>query len=164
MKRFVERHLVTPEELPKYYAAIDAGVHFHDSIVPEMALLAFVYSGGMWTWRHQIAVDIASWYASSQGGQIHLTMAGYWLAFVSVPVFQFILLRWYMQILIWFLFRVSRLKLTCRIYILIGQGDLALWVDPAWPVLRCCSPIAYYSPGRSQAASSTTEDRCLLPS
>jgi hypothetical protein len=37
MKRFVERHLVTPEELPKYYAAIDAGVHFHDSIVPEMA-------------------------------------------------------------------------------------------------------------------------------
>jgi hypothetical protein len=40
-------------------------------------------------------------------------MAGYWLAFVSVPVFQFILLRWYMQFLIWFWFllRVSRLKL-----------------------------------------------------
>jgi hypothetical protein len=113
MKRFVERHLVTPEELPKYYAAIDAAVHFHDSVVPEIALLIFVFTGGMWIWRHQIAVDIASWYASSQGGQIHLTMAGYWLAFVSVPIFQFILLRWYMQILIWFwfLFRVSRLKL-----------------------------------------------------
>jgi hypothetical protein len=113
MKRFVERHLVTPEELPKYYAAIDAGVHFHDSVVPEVALLVFVYTGGMWIWRHQIAVDITSWYASSQGGQIHFTMAGYWLAFVSVPVFQFILLRWYMQILIWFWFllRVSRLKL-----------------------------------------------------
>lgn len=43
-------------------------------------------------------------------------MAGYWLAFVSVPVFQFILLRWYMQIFVWswFLFRVSRLQLQLR--------------------------------------------------
>ncbi len=41
-------------------------------------------------------------------------MAGYWLAFVSVPFFQFFLLRWYVQFLIycWFLFRVSRLKLN----------------------------------------------------
>jgi hypothetical protein len=40
-------------------------------------------------------------------------MAGYWLAFISVPIFQFVLLRWYMQFLVWFwlVFRVSRLKL-----------------------------------------------------
>ena len=40
-------------------------------------------------------------------------MAGHWFEFVSVPVFQFILLRWYIRILIWFCFllRVSRLKL-----------------------------------------------------
>jgi hypothetical protein len=113
MKRFIERHLVTREELPKYYAAISAGVRFNSSVIIEIGLLVFVYTGGMWIWRHQIAVDIASWYASSQGAQIHLTMAGYWLAFVSVPVFQFILLRWYVQILIWFwfLFRGSRLRL-----------------------------------------------------
>ncbi|HTF72007.1 MAG TPA: hypothetical protein VK638_56005 [Edaphobacter sp.] len=45
---------------------------------------------------------------------MHFTMAGYWFAFVSIPVFQFILLRWYMRILIWFWFllRVSRLKLN----------------------------------------------------
>jgi hypothetical protein len=40
-------------------------------------------------------------------------MAGNWLAFVSVPLFQFILLRWYVRFLIWFWFllRVSHLKL-----------------------------------------------------
>jgi hypothetical protein len=113
MKRFVERHLVIPEELPKYYAAIDAGVRFHDSVVSEIALLVFVFTGGMWIWRQQIAVGTASWYSWSQDGHIHLTMAGYWLAFVSVPIFQFILLRWYMKILIWFWFllQVSHLKL-----------------------------------------------------
>jgi hypothetical protein len=113
MIRFVQRHTVTPEEVPKFYAAISTAVRVHNSVVAEIALLAFVYTGGMWIWRHQIPHDIASWYASSQGGQVRLTTAGYWLAFVSVPVFQFILLRWYMQFLIWFwfLFRVSRLKL-----------------------------------------------------
>ena len=116
IKRFVERNLVTPEELPKYYASIDTAVAIHNSAITEIVILVFVFTGGIWFWRHQIAGDIASWYASSQGGQIHLTMAGYWLAFVSVPVFQFILLRWYMQILVWawFLFRVSRLELQLR--------------------------------------------------
>ena len=44
---------------------------------------------------------------------MHLTWAGSWFAFVSVPIFQFILLRWYMRMLIWFLFllRVSHLRL-----------------------------------------------------
>src|SRR5204862_3081270 len=36
-----------------------------------------------------------------------------WYAFVSIPIFQFILLRWYFRLLIWFgfLWRVSRLNL-----------------------------------------------------
>jgi hypothetical protein len=116
MKRFVERHLVLPKELPKFYASIDIAVAIHNSVITEIVILVIVFTGGVWFWRHQIVADIASWYAWSQGGQIHLTMAGYWLAFVSVPVFQFILLRWYMQILVWFwfLFRVSRLQLQLR--------------------------------------------------
>jgi hypothetical protein len=113
MSRFVQRHLVPPDELPKFYATINRAVRFHNSAITEIVLLVFVFTGGMWIWRHQIAADVASWYASSQGGHIHLTMAGYWLAFVSVPVFQFILLRWYMQVLIWlwFVLRVVHLKL-----------------------------------------------------
>jgi hypothetical protein len=113
MKRFVERQVVSPQELPKFYGALNAAVRIHNSAVLEIALLIFVFTGGMWIWRHQILMDMASWYATPQGGGVHLTMAGYWLAFVSVPVFQFIALRWYMQYLIWFWFllRVSRLNL-----------------------------------------------------
>ena len=42
------------------------------------------------------------------------TPAGRWYAFVSVPVFQFILLRWYYRIFIWCrcLFQISRLDLN----------------------------------------------------
>ncbi len=44
---------------------------------------------------------------------MNLTLAGYWFVFVSLPIFQFILLRWYMRILIWFwlLLRISLLNL-----------------------------------------------------
>src|SRR5439155_14266769 len=113
VKSFIERRVVTPEELPKFYAAIDSAMRMRNSVIAEIALLVFVFTGGIWIWRHQVALDVTSWYASPQGGHIHLTLAGYWFAFVSVPVFQFILLRWYMRILIWFWFllRVSLLKL-----------------------------------------------------
>jgi hypothetical protein len=112
VKGFIERRVVPDEELPKFFAAIDSAMRIRNSFV-EVALLIIVFTVGTWVWRHQGALDVASWYASPQGGEMHFTMAGYWFAFVSIPVFQFILLRWYMRILIWFwfLFRVSRLKL-----------------------------------------------------
>jgi hypothetical protein len=124
VKRFVELRVVTPKELPKFYAATESAILMRNSTIVEIALLVFVFSGGIWIWRHNIALDVASWYASSaQSGQMHFTMAGYWFEFVSVPVFQFILLRWYFRILIWFCFllRVSRLKL----HLLPGHPDRA---------------------------------------
>jgi hypothetical protein len=113
LRSFVERQVVTPEELPKFYAAINSATRIHNSVGAEIALFVFVFTAGTWIWRLQIVPDVVSWYAYPQGGQVHLTMAGNWLAFVSVPLFQFILLRWYVRFLIWFWFllRVSHLKL-----------------------------------------------------
>ncbi len=113
VRRFIECRVVMPEDVPKFYAAIDSAERLRNSVVAEIALLAFVFTGGIWIWRHRIAIDVASWYASSVGGRMHLTLAGYWFAFVCLPIFQFIWLRWYLRILIWFwfLFRVSRLRL-----------------------------------------------------
>ena len=111
---FVERHIVISEELPNFYDAINSAMWLRNSVIVEIALLVFVYTGSIWLWRREVALNIASWYGSpQQDGQMHLTLAGYWFAFVSVPVFQFILLRWYMRMLIWFWFllRVSLLRL-----------------------------------------------------
>src|SRR5258705_2393955 len=42
-----------------------------------------------------------------------LTPACYWYVFISIPILQFLLLRWYVRLLIWyrFLWHVSRLNL-----------------------------------------------------
>jgi hypothetical protein len=113
VKRFIERRIVSREEIREFYAMVDSTIRMRNSVIAEIVLLVLVFTGGIWIWRSEVALDVASWYAAPQGGQMHLTRAGFWFAFVSVPVFQFILLRWYMRMLLWFLFliRVSRLRL-----------------------------------------------------
>jgi hypothetical protein len=48
------------------------------------------------------------------GGHWQLTPAGYWYVLISIPIFQFILLRWYRRFFIWFrfLWQVSRINLS----------------------------------------------------
>jgi hypothetical protein len=112
-KRFVERGVITSEDMPRFHAAIRTAMRLRNSVVIEIGLLIFVYTAGHWIWGHEIAAAGKTWYAVPDGNGFHLTLAGYWNAFVSVPIFQFILLRWYLRMLIWFVFlwRVSRLNL-----------------------------------------------------
>jgi hypothetical protein len=113
VNQFVERDIIAPEDLPAFRAAIDSTLRLRNSPIIELALLALVYTLGLWLWRHEIALNVRSWYASDEGGAARLTAAGYWNMFVSVPIFQFVLLRWYFRFFLWFrfLFQVARLPL-----------------------------------------------------
>jgi hypothetical protein len=113
VRRFVERRIVLPEDLPRYYAAIQSAVRLRNSIVLEISLLIFVYTFGLWLWSNRVALDTSTWYAQP-GGCCDLTRAGFWYVFVSIPIVQFILLRWYMRLFIWFrfLWQVSRINLN----------------------------------------------------
>lgn len=88
-------------------------MRLRNSVVGEVALIVVVYTIGLWVWRSQIALETASWYAIPDGARMHPTAAGYWYFFVSLPIFQFILLRWYLRFGLWFwlLWRISRLNL-----------------------------------------------------
>ena len=113
VRQFVERRIVVPEEIPKFHTAIDSTLRVRNSAIVEVALLVLVYTLGLWVWRSQNALGAATWYAIPEGGQLHLTLAGYWYVFVSLPIFQFILVRWYLRFFLWFrfLWQVSKLNL-----------------------------------------------------
>jgi hypothetical protein len=114
VQRFVDRRIVTAAELPKFQAALQWGLRVRNSIPLEIGLLILVWTVGHVVWRSQMALSAETWYARVDGGRWQLTTAGYWLAFVSIPIFQFILIRWYVRLMIWFglLWRVSRLNLN----------------------------------------------------
>jgi hypothetical protein len=113
VRKFVERRIVVTEDLPRFVAAVNSALRLRNSITTEGTLVVLVWTVGLWTWRSQIALGDATWYALPDATHLHLTLAGYWYAFVSIPLFQFILLRWYMRLLIWFrlLWQISRLNL-----------------------------------------------------
>ena len=112
VRRFVERRIVSPQDLPRFDSAIESAIRLRNSIPLECVLLLLVYTLGLWVWNTRIALDTPTWYAMP-GRRWHLTPAGFWYVFVSIPILQFILLRWYLRLCIWFrfLWQVSRIDL-----------------------------------------------------
>ena len=113
IQQFAARRIIIAEQIPKFHAAINSAIRVRNSVVVELALLVVVFTAGHWAWRNGVIVEQAGWFAMPNGTSLNLTYAGYWLAFVSAPLFQFILLRWYLRLLIWFwlLWRISKLDL-----------------------------------------------------
>ena len=114
VQQFRERGLIPDSELPAFDAAIDSAMRLRNSIWAEVLLIAFVYIVGVGLlWRTQIALDVSSWHGEPVNGRWRVSMAGWWLGCVSLPIFQFLLLRWYFRLFIWarFLWQMSRLNL-----------------------------------------------------
>lgn len=112
---FMERHLVPEGEQPRFQAAIASALRLRNSVLAEVLLIAFVYLVGVTVvWRHYALLPAATWYAAPAGDGFTLTRAGAWYGYVSIPLFQFLLLRWYYRIFIWtrLLWQLSRLRLS----------------------------------------------------
>ena len=114
VRPFVDRGLVPDAARTKYDAAMASAMRLRDSITAEVLLLAVVYVVGVgFIWRTRIVLDVASWHGELVDGRFQPSLAHWWLGFVSLPLFQFLLLRWYFRLFIWarFLWQVSRLEL-----------------------------------------------------
>jgi hypothetical protein len=113
VRRFVEWRIVLPKDMPAFHKAVESAVKVRNSLSVELALLGAVYTLGLWVWNSRSELGLVTWYALPRG-RWNLTPAGYWYVFVSLPIFQFILLRWYMRLLIWFrfLWQVNRIELN----------------------------------------------------
>jgi hypothetical protein len=114
-QEFLVRGLVPQESMERFRDCVRAAFRWRNSIGAELAIIAFVYLVGVpFVWQHYASLDVqATWYAVRGPDGASLTAAGYWYAWVSVPLFQFLILRWYYRILIWarFLWQVSRIDL-----------------------------------------------------
>jgi hypothetical protein len=114
-RSFLDRNLIREADEERFDAAINSAFRLRNSVLAEVLLLALVYGVGVLVvWRHYTALDVSTWYAQSSAGSHALTSAGIWYAYVSLPIFQFLLLRWYFRVFIWvrFLWQVSRIELS----------------------------------------------------
>jgi hypothetical protein len=114
---FVEDGLVPESARTRFDAAVASAMRLRNSVLAELLLVILVYVVGILIVRRtQFVLDVDTWYASSAGGIQRLTAAGWWGAFVSMPIVQFLVVRWYFRFFIWarFQWQVSRIKLDLK--------------------------------------------------
>ena len=115
VEQFFERDLVPEREVPRFEAALASGLSLRRSVMAEVVMVALVYAVGIFVvWRNFMSLEGISWYDVSAGTHVHATLAGLWYVWVSIPIFQFLMCRWYFRLFIWarFLWQVSRLHLN----------------------------------------------------
>jgi len=113
VKQFLERNLIPEGAMKRFDAAIASAFRLRNSVLAEVLLIILVYVAGFLIWREQYQLDTATWYASPTDDGMKLSFTGIWFGWVSLPIFQFLLMRWWFRICIWarFLWQVSRIDL-----------------------------------------------------
>jgi hypothetical protein len=116
-RQFLERDLISPASQARFDAAMASALRLRNSALAEVLLLALVYAvfaGMIWPQFRLVSENVSSWYGDTSGGDWHVNAAGRWRLYASLPLFQFILLRWYYRIFIWIrlLWQVSRCELS----------------------------------------------------
>jgi len=115
VSQFLERNLIPANALTRFEATIASALRLRNSVLAEVLLIAFVYVVGvLLIWRHYVALAAATWYATPTAAGSQLSLTGMWYGYVSLPLFQFLLMRWYFRLFIWarFLRQVARLDLS----------------------------------------------------
>lgn len=114
MQQFLARDLVPPASMEKFKASVASAFRLGDSVVADVIIITLIYSVDVFVVRHtDLASGAAAWYSSTSTGGPVLTIGGVYYAYVSLPILQFILLRWYYRLFIWgrFLRQTARLRL-----------------------------------------------------
>ena len=115
LQLFLERNVIPESGIPRFEAAVASAFRLRNSALAEVLLIAVVYGFGILVvWRQYLALDAATWYANPSADGSVLSLAGLWYGYVSLPVFQFLLCRWYFRLFVWarFLWQVSRIELS----------------------------------------------------
>ena len=113
VRQFLDTGIVTAETFPGFQAAIVRTMRVRNSLLVELAMVVFAFGFGWTIWQGGTGLAHSTWYAIVDGASTRLTAAGQWYEHVSIPMFQFLLYRWYFRLFVWFLFlrRVSKLRL-----------------------------------------------------
>jgi hypothetical protein len=115
VKQFYDRNLIPESALPRFNRAIASAFRLRNSVLAELLLIGVVYIVGIQLfWRHYAVFQTTTWYGAPAAGGLKLSFTGIWYIYVSLPIFQFLLLRWYFRLFIWmrFLWQVSRIDLS----------------------------------------------------
>lgn len=114
VRQFLDRNMIPSEAMAQFDSALASAMRLRNSVFAEAVLLVIVFAVGSVFFRSQyLVVDTATWIAHPSGDGVKFSFAGNWYVYASIPIFQFLLLRWYFRLFIWMrlLWQTSRIQL-----------------------------------------------------
>ena len=113
MRLLMNRDLIAANDRARLEKAVAGTVRLRNSMLAELVLLAIAVLAGNWLGTFHTTGPVDAWYGRTVGDDVQLTFAGYWYTFLSLPLFRFLLLRWYFRLVLWYrlLWQTSRFDL-----------------------------------------------------
>lgn len=111
ISQLISGGLVAKEKERDFAAVIESSIRLRDSWLTTAMLIGIIIALGWWTVSSQMHLGNGTWMEPVAGGSF--SKAGYWYAFVALPVYQFFVLRWGFRIIVWgsFCFRLAKMDL-----------------------------------------------------
>jgi len=108
---FLRSRLVHEDQLPAFEAILGRITRVRDHFLPELILLILAYLPSLLVHESELLLAGSNWHF--RAGSASLSLAGWWFKIISMPLFRFLMLRWFWRIILWtiFLWRVSRMNL-----------------------------------------------------
>ena len=111
---FVQGGFVRPEDLATVEAAVVRSRQRREALWPEAIMVGIAVFGAWFTVESWSTADAAIWSSVTRPDRSGLSLTGLWYHTVSIPILQFLALRWLWRLAIWvtFLFEMARLNLN----------------------------------------------------
>jgi hypothetical protein len=113
VRGFLDNDMIPEADIGRFEDGVRRATFLESSWIAEVLMLALAFIVGHQIWQQGVALDEVTWYSRPGPDGDQLTRAGFWFTWVSIPFFQFLYIRWYYRLFLWYqlLFRVSRLHL-----------------------------------------------------
>jgi hypothetical protein len=111
VRHFLTAGLIREKDLSKFGGVLLDTLRFRDARAAELTLLVLAYVGTYNAVSGFTLQSGSTWFKAQPGHG--LTLVGYWYAFVALPIFQFLMLRWVYRMVVWsrFLWKISKFDL-----------------------------------------------------
>lgn len=159
---FAAGGLVREADLPRYEALRASTRRLLDSRWTDAVLVALAYTATLALSGRLYPADVATWVAPRIDGARAVSLAGWWRALVSQPLFLMLLLAWLWRVVLWtrFLWRVSRFDLQLIAAHPDGMGGLRFVPTSLWGFVPLAFALGAVGAG-TMAGPVVFDDRAL---
>jgi hypothetical protein len=109
--QFFHSRLVHEDQVPLFDSILQQIMRLRNHFLPELVLVVLAYLPSLLAHQSELLLGEANWHFLA--GTATLSLAGWWFKVISMPLFRFLMLRWFWRLILWtlFLWRVSRINL-----------------------------------------------------